>query len=76
MAKVELYRARAGMTQLDTICVNVFKHPVVHSMRPRETTEWGQPKETHEKQRNGKQMTTLLEHVAFQVFKNVSLMAA
>ena len=41
-----------------------------------ETTEWGQPNETHEKQRNGKPMRTLLEHVAFQVFKNVSLMAA
>ncbi len=37
---------------------------------------WGQPNETHEKQHNGKQMRTLLEHVAFQVFKYVSVMAA
>ena len=94
--------ARAGMTQLNTICVIVFKHrhapftpmasipprcsrrfcafgsphSVVHSMRRRETTEWGQPNETHEKQRNGKQRTTRLERFAFQVFKNVSLIAA
>ena len=53
-----------------------FVHSVVPIRLSISCNAGRQPNETHEKQRNGKQMRMLLEHVAFQVFKNVSLMAA
>ncbi len=48
-------------------------HSVVHSMRRRETTEWGQPNETHGQPRTA---CTPLGPVALQNLENVAVVAA